>query len=79
MVLGQAFIGIFVASALGLIFATSWNQLALTMLNTYQKKDPITGKILHPVRQMAAYAASVSVFCVFVLWFIYNFTEYKLK
>lgn len=67
-----AFLSMFVAAAFGFIFANAWNNLSLTMLKTYERKDETTGQVIHPVRQSFYYALAISALCALLLWFFYE-------
>ena len=63
----------FLASALGFIVASSWNVLAMTMLQKYERKDPETGKPINIINQRALYAISVTVFSIFFIYALHKF------
>lgn len=66
-----AFLSMFVAAAFGFIFANAWNNLSLTMLRTYERKDD-SGQVIHPVKQSFYYALVISGLCALLLWFFYE-------
>ena len=71
------FISIFVITALALMFSQSWNLVAETMLQKYERTDA-AGNVVKPVDQTLMYAISITAISVFVLWYIHYYTSVDL-
>lgn len=72
------FLSIFVITALALIFSHAWNLVSEAALMRYAKRDPITGEVRKPLNTSIAYAVSVTLLSVVVLWVIHKYTDIDL-
>ena len=71
------FVSIFVITALALMFSHSWNLVAETMLQKYERTDA-NGNVVKPIDQTLMYAISITAISVFALWYIHYYTNIDL-